>query len=82
MRNSSICQLNVLENLIGAKPTELIWTIDFYRLLLIPEMTFHDYMPDNLCTSASIAAYLVIEFEDEYALRKLQKMVFVCIINL
>ena len=45
MRISAICQLNVSGNLIEANPTELIWTIDFYRLLLIPEMTFHDYMP-------------------------------------
>ena len=47
MRNNAICQLNVSENLIEAKPTELIWTIGFYRLLLIPEMTFHDYMPES-----------------------------------
>ena len=48
MRNSAICQLNVSENLIEAKPTELIWTIGFYRLLLIPEMTFHDYIKQIL----------------------------------
>lgn len=57
MRNNAICQLNVLENLIGAKPTELIWTIDFYRLLLIPEMTFHDYMPES-CRMNGVPRYL------------------------
>ena len=54
MRISAICQLNVSGNLIEANPTELIWTIDFYRLLLIPEMTFHDYMPDGKAQMAKI----------------------------